>query len=79
MEKNSEKKGKKGLLFAILIVLAALVVFTVIVMAVNSRKPDRITLGAFDKNVKGTAFIRANQMLVEQMVHNWLPNDLFWF
>lgn len=78
MEKNSEKKGKKGLLFGILIVLAALVVFTVIVMAVNSRKPDRITLGAFDKNVKGTAFIRANQMLVEQMIHNWLPNDLFW-
>jgi len=78
MEKNSEKKGKKGLLFAILIVLAALAVFTVIVMAANSRKPDRITLGAVDKNVKGTAFIRANQMLVEQMVHNWLPNDLFW-
>ncbi|MCP4668161.1 MAG: DUF2333 family protein [Deltaproteobacteria bacterium] len=78
MEKNSEKKGKKGLLFIILMVLAALVVFTVIVMTANSRKPDRIALGAFDKNVKGTAFIRANQMLVEQMVHNWLPNDLFW-
>jgi hypothetical protein len=61
--------------------LAFLVVFglfVVIVMFVNSRKPDRLVLGPLDRKVKGTAYIRTNQLLVRQMYANWLPNDIFW-
>ena len=74
---SKEKPGLKGkyLILAVFIVLA---LFILIIMALNSRKPDRITLGSTDKSVKGSAFIKTNQILIKQMYKNWLPNDLFW-
>lgn len=76
-EISKAKKGrKKGL--AITAIFLALVIFVVTVMVMNSVKPDRITLGKLDRNVKGTAFIRTNQVLIKQLHDNWLPNDLFW-
>ncbi|MBW1901612.1 MAG: DUF2333 family protein [Deltaproteobacteria bacterium] len=77
MEKDTkDKKSKiKPLIY---VVIVALVLFSVIVMAVNSTKPDRIKLDNVDTKIKGSAFIRTNQLLIEQMLENWLPNDHFW-
>ncbi len=71
--KDGRKKGP-----AIGLLILILVIFTATVMIINSAKPDRITLGKLDRNIKGTAFIMANQILVKQLYDNWLPNDLFW-
>jgi len=60
------------------LILLALIVFSLIVMVINSRKPDRLDLGTLDKHVKGAAFVKVNELLIEQMIDNWLPNDLFW-
>jgi len=68
--------GKKKTL--ILIVLAALLLFMIVVMWINSIKPDPLDLRELDTRVKGTAFVQANQILIDHMHHNWLPNDLFW-
>ncbi len=78
METTSEKKkhGKSKLF--ILVILLALVLFVVVVMFINSRKPDRITLGKLESPVKGAAFLKTNEVLIEQMYANWLPNDIFW-
>jgi hypothetical protein len=76
-EISKEKKGKKGSR-AILALLSLAVIFTLIIMAINSRKPDRITLGNLDGLAKGEAFIKTNEILIEQMKKNWLPNDCFW-
>jgi len=74
---SKEKRWWTGKLF-ISIVLLALIIFVVAIMIINSVKPSRITLIELDSNVKGAAFIRTNQALIEQMHKNWLPNDLFW-
>jgi len=74
---SKEKKGRKQKLL-IPAILLAIILFVVIVMAFNSIKPDRITLNNLDSNIKGAAFIRTNQALIEQMRDNWLPNDLYW-
>ncbi|MBW2102200.1 MAG: DUF2333 family protein [Deltaproteobacteria bacterium] len=77
MENRQKHKGKAtGRLVALLIL--AFLVFVVVVMAVNSRKPQRLTLEGTSGGVKGEAFIRVNEMLVEMMYKNWLPNDIFW-
>jgi hypothetical protein len=76
-ETSQEKRWWIGR-FAILFLIIAFVVFVVVVMLVNSAKPDRITLGELDSNFKGAAFIKTNQILIESMYKNWLPNDLFW-
>jgi len=78
-KKRTRNKGPRrgfGLLVAVIIV--GLILFTVVVMALNSRKPGYHTLENVDKTVKGTLFIRANQALVQGMMKNWMPNDLFW-
>ncbi len=76
---ETDSKEKKGKIRPIIyLVIPALVLLSVIVMAVNSIKPDRITLDNVDTKIKGAAFIRTNQILVEQLHDNWLPNDLFW-
>jgi hypothetical protein len=63
---SKTKKGrKKGL--AITAILLGLVIFVVIVMVMNSVKPDRLTLGKLEKNVRGAAFLRVNQILVKQL------------
>lgn len=74
--KDKDKKGKiKRVVYPVIVVLA---LFTVVVMVMNSTKPDRITLDLGDVKTKGAAFIRTNQILVEQILENWLPNDLYW-
>ncbi len=70
--------GSKTYGGVICFIVLALVVITLIIMGVNSKKPERIDLGKLDTGVKGAAFIRTNEILIEQMVDNWLPNDLFW-
>ena len=70
------KSGKRKTL--ILILLAVLLIFVVGIMWINSIKPDPVNLHDLDTRVKGTAFVQINQMLIDQMVRNWLPNDLFW-
>jgi len=77
MEKETnDKKGKvKPIIY---VVIAALVLLSVFVMVVNSTKPDRIRLDNVDTKIKGSAFIKTNQFLIEQILENWLPNDLFW-
>ncbi len=60
------------------VLLIGLVLFVVVVMAINSVKPDHITLGKLDARVKGAAFVKTNQILIEQLYKNWLPNDIFW-
>lgn len=73
-----ERKKKKGKKTAVLILFLCLIIFCVIVMAVNSRKPERLSVDYPDGDIKGLAFIMTNQLLIEQMYTNWLPNDLFW-
>ena len=72
-----EKRWWLGKLF-ISVLLLAFIIFVVVVMVINSVKPSRITAMEFDSNIKGAAFIKTNQALIEQMQQNWLPNDLFW-
>ncbi len=80
MKANFKEKEKKGASRRLIIsvILLALVLFVAVDMAINSRKPGWITPGNVDTHVKGTAFIRMNQALIQQMRENWLPNDLFW-
>lgn len=73
-KKNNTKKGK----IAVLLFVLALALFVVIVMAINSKKPERLDLGKLDAKVKGCAFIKTNQILIKNMHENWMPNDLFW-
>ena len=76
-EKHKDMKNRKyGT--TICFVVLALIVITLIIMGVNSKKPERLNLGKLDTNVKGAAFIKVNELLIEQMSDNWLPNDLFW-
>lgn len=72
------RMDKKRYLLFVFMALAAFFLFVVIVMAINSRKPEAITLKNVDKNIKGAYFIKTNQALIRQMYENWLPNDLFW-
>jgi hypothetical protein len=74
----SAKMQKKKYLLLMFMALAALFLFVVIVMAINSRKPDAITLKNVDRNIKGAYFTKTNQALIKEMYGNWLPNDLFW-
>lgn len=60
------------------LVAIGIIVFTLIVMWINSRKPSLIDSVPYDKTVKGSAFVNANLLLIEQMMGNWLPNDKFW-
>ncbi len=73
---DSEKKSRK--LPIVLVLLAVFAVFVVFVMVKNSRKPERLDIGALDADVKGAAFIKTNQLLIKQLHGNWMPNDLFW-
>jgi len=78
MEKISKEKKKKTAKIAVFMVFLAFFAFVIFVMATNSGKPDRITLGNLDSQVKGDAFILKNQAIIQQMYMNWLPNDIFW-
>ena len=78
MEDTPQKKGRSKRGLTILIVILAFLLFVVIVMAINARKPDRIALGPLDTSVKGSAFIKTNEILIKEMCENWLPNVIFW-
>ncbi|WP_028321373.1 DUF2333 family protein [Desulfatiglans anilini] len=73
---KSREAGKTK--WVVALVVAVLVCFSLVVMVVNSRKPEPLELSDYDRNVRGAAFVRANLVLLEQMIDNWLPNDLFW-
>jgi len=73
-----EKKGKSKLWVSVIAALLALCLFVIIVMAINSRKPGDISLRKVNKKIKGAYFIKTNQVLVEKMFKNWLPNDILW-
>ena len=77
-DRNTKGNARKKWQLAVLIFLTILCLFIIFTMAINSRKPDRITLGNMDMDIKGGAFIRSNQILIKQLYMNWLPNDLFW-
>ena len=73
---DKDKKGKvKSIIF---LGIAALVVFSLVIMALNSVKPGKITVGRGETTVKGAVFIRTNQILIDKLLENWLPNDVFW-
>jgi hypothetical protein len=55
-----------------------LVIFCIVVMSINSRKPEPLATIKYDVKVDGAAFVRTNQMLIKQMQENWLPNDIYW-
>lgn len=78
MAKKEPKEKKRKIRTIVLVIFVALVVLSIPVMVVNSVKPDRIDLGPMEGQIKGSAFIRTNQLMVEQFCRNWLPNDLFW-
>lgn len=65
-----------GLVFVV--VAAALIIFSIAVMAIHSRKPGYLKLDNVDPKVMGSHFIRVNQALVKQMNEDWLPNDYLW-
>ena len=81
---TSAKKGETGQqrsrkrLIPVLVVLALLIVFVLIVMVLNSRKPDRLTVEGIQPKLNGSCFVQTNKALIGQMLDNWLPNDLFW-
>mgnify|MGYP001034159036 CR=1 FL=1 len=62
----------------LLLSLAFLFVFVLITMWLNSIKPPLIETVPYERDVKGSAFVNANLLLVDQMMRNWLPNDKFW-
>jgi len=72
-----EKRWWLGKRFISLLLLA-FIIFVGVVMVINSAKPSRLASIGSDSNIKGAAFIKTNQALIDQMQQNWLPNDLFW-
>ena len=75
---TQKRKGKTKYGRLALILVLFLVIFVLVVMAVNSRKPGALSTDNIDKNVKGAYFLKTNQALLKQMLDNWLPNDMYW-
>ncbi len=76
-EKARKRPGKKNALIAAAL-LACLLVFIAVVMALNSRKPGELPVEGVERKTPGSFFVRKNQALIRRMADNWLPNDLFW-
>lgn len=77
-KKTQRRRGKRTYGRLVLILLLCLVVFVLVIMAVNSRKPGTLALESVNRDIKGAHFLRTNQALLSQMLNSWLPNDLFW-
>lgn len=77
-ETSEHKKWAGGSKVAAAVLATVLVLFVMIVMAVNSRKPASLTLEGLDVKVKGAAFVRTNAQLIQQFAKNWMPNDILW-
>ncbi|MFH0844888.1 MAG: DUF2333 family protein [Pseudomonadota bacterium] len=75
---SSQEKRTQRYKGFILILFIALIVFVIVVMAINSTRPAVIQLTDLDRKVKGAHFTKINQALLKQMSDNWLPNDIFW-
>jgi hypothetical protein len=73
---KEDKKEKRWGIVAI--ILGLLIIFIVAVMLLSSKKPGDLALGELPKDVNGAAFIKTNKILLEKMLENWMPNDLFW-
>jgi hypothetical protein len=77
MPSESQKhQGRRKRRF--ILILSPFVLFVIIAMAIHSRKPEPLAVIDADPAVRGARFIRTNQLLIEQMFRDWLPNDLFW-
>lgn len=70
--------GKGHSLLLISAIVIAVVVFSLLVMVLNSTKPGSVKLEGVDRKVKGSYFVKVNEALIRQMYENWLPNDNFW-
>ena len=78
-QRTAGKRGKKKYGRLILFLFLCLILFVLIVMALNSRKPrTQILLGDVNESLRGAHFLKTNQVLIRQMSDNWLPNDIFW-
>ncbi len=77
-KKGKEKKEKKRIAVYVGLALLIFTCWVLVVMYINSRKPDFVEPSDYDPKVKGAAFVRVNQALIKQMYENWLPNDIFW-
>ena len=76
---DSKGKGKERRPRALVLLAVSLFcLFVLIVMVMNSIKPEYLELDQNEGDPKGALFIKMNQALVMQMYENWLPNDLFW-
>lgn len=73
---EDSKKKKKWGIFPVILVL--LIIFILVVMILSSKKPGTLALGELPKDVNGAAFSKTNRMLLDQMLQNWMPNDIFW-
>lgn len=62
----------------VLVIFCLLLLFVLVVMILNSRKPGPLQVKDVEAEVEGSRFVRTNQALIRQMLDNWLPNDLFW-
>lgn len=75
--KSTKSDGRRKRRFVL--ILSALVLFVIVVMALHARKPGPLVFtDTKDPAMSGVRFVRANQLLIEQMFRDWLPNDLFW-
>jgi len=77
-ETTVSDEDKRNYLPYVAIALGIFLLWVVFVMAVNSRKPELITLKKGALNIKGSQFVRVNQLLIKKMHENWIPNDIFW-
>ena len=77
-DRSRSKAHRRKLRLFIGIVFVAFVLFVVITMVLNSRKTPILQLTKPTNDVKGVFFVKTNQALLQQMIKNWLPNDLFW-
>ncbi len=78
--KNDSDSGNKRSrsVFLVPLIICVLVIFCLFVMIKNSIKPDPLDLSTVTGDKKGVYFVKANQLLIEQMLDNWIPNDMFW-
>lgn len=77
-ETTVSDEDKRNYLPFVAIALGIFILWVVFVMAINSRKPELITLKKGAMSNKGGQFIRVNQLLIKKMHENWIPNDIFW-
>lgn len=76
-DRDSEKSSRNKTIIAAAVVLL-LLIFCLFVMVINSIKPDPIDISTIAGDKKGTYFVKSNQLLIKQMLDNWIPNDIFW-